>query len=472
MHADVHGAATVVIRNYMSIPAGQNIETNPHCAVSLLSLQQAAVFSLCHSVSWDNNLINKVYWVNAQQVSKTAPTGEYLPTGSFMIRGKKNYMTPFRLEMGLCLLFQVSEESMASHRYERRRRDLSNEEWDEVLAKGCVSGVETAVDKLVEDDGIEDEEYSIEVMDTVTKTSKKVKPVVRVQQTRKTDGKTSKKSLKGTTKKSRAAAEERAEMEALAAEEENKMKSRSKELSRSERRKQKKAKKYEGRDEEDRKILEVLYGHASIDSILKDIKPTETPVVETPEVSVTEMDPAEALLQELMQGESETNDTMCYTCGSKEHDQRHCPESWRVIEGIEDGLVEKEDSAIKEKEEEDEKEEDKAEAAAAQLEREQRDTADFLLDWTYTPHADDVILHAIPVCAPYMAISEYAYRVKLTNGKMKKGAMAKSIVEMWLHMKSTEGEKRAIKQLPIEDLSAIILNNSKAILSEGMRSKK
>ena len=49
---------------------------------------------------------------------------------------------------------------------------------------------------------------------------------------------------------------------------------------------------------------------------------------------------------------------------------------------------------------------------------------------------------------------------------------AKSIVEMWLHMKSTEGEKRAIKQLPIEDLSAIILNNSKAILSEGMRSKK
>ena len=70
MHADVHGAATVIIRNYMSIPSGQSIETCPHCAVSLLSLQQAAVFSLCHSVSWDNNLINKVYWVNAQQVSR------------------------------------------------------------------------------------------------------------------------------------------------------------------------------------------------------------------------------------------------------------------------------------------------------------------------------------------------------------------------------------------------------------------
>lgn len=28
------------------------------------------------------------------QVSKTAPTGEYLVTGSFMIRGRKNYLPP------------------------------------------------------------------------------------------------------------------------------------------------------------------------------------------------------------------------------------------------------------------------------------------------------------------------------------------------------------------------------------------
>ena len=102
----------------------------------------------------------------------------------------------------------------------------------------------------------------------------------------------------------------------------------------------------------------------------------------------------------------------------------------------------------------------------------ERDTADFLLDWTFTPHEGDEILHAIPVCAPYMAIAEYAYRVKLTSGKMKKGAMAKSIVEMWLRMKISEGEKRAIKQLPIEDISAIIMNNSKAILPGGMKGKK
>ncbi|EDO27941.1 predicted protein, partial [Nematostella vectensis] len=40
-------------------------------------------------------------------VSKTAPTGEYLTTGSFMIRGKKNFLPPCHLIMGFSFLFRV-----------------------------------------------------------------------------------------------------------------------------------------------------------------------------------------------------------------------------------------------------------------------------------------------------------------------------------------------------------------------------
>lgn len=36
-----------------------------------------------------------------------APSGEYLTTGSFMIRGKKNFLAPHALEMGFALLFKV-----------------------------------------------------------------------------------------------------------------------------------------------------------------------------------------------------------------------------------------------------------------------------------------------------------------------------------------------------------------------------
>ncbi|KAG0418153.1 Nuclear export mediator factor Nemf, partial [Dictyocoela roeselum] len=48
--------------------------------------------ALCLSSSWDSKLVNPVYYVQSSQVSKTAPSGEYLPVGSFMIRGKKNYI--------------------------------------------------------------------------------------------------------------------------------------------------------------------------------------------------------------------------------------------------------------------------------------------------------------------------------------------------------------------------------------------
>jgi hypothetical protein len=52
-------------------------------------------------------VVTSAYWVHADQVSKTAPTGEYLVTGSFMIRGKKNYLPPNPLIMGFGIMFKV-----------------------------------------------------------------------------------------------------------------------------------------------------------------------------------------------------------------------------------------------------------------------------------------------------------------------------------------------------------------------------
>ncbi len=55
------------------------------------------------------------WWVNADQVSKSGPTGEFLPAGSFMIRGKKNFLPPAQLMLGFGLMFRVSEESKGKH---------------------------------------------------------------------------------------------------------------------------------------------------------------------------------------------------------------------------------------------------------------------------------------------------------------------------------------------------------------------
>ncbi|CAN1281769.1 Ribosome quality control complex subunit NEMF [Linum perenne] len=77
---------------------------------------------VCHSQAWDSKIVTSAWWVYPHQVSKTAPTGEYLTVGSFMIRGKKNFLPPHPLIMGFGLLFRLDESSLGSHLNERRVR--------------------------------------------------------------------------------------------------------------------------------------------------------------------------------------------------------------------------------------------------------------------------------------------------------------------------------------------------------------
>lgn len=72
--------------------------------------------------------MTSAYWVKSEQVSKTAPTGEYLSTGSFMIRGKKNFLPPCHLILGLSFLFKLEESSVERHKGERRVRKFDDDE--------------------------------------------------------------------------------------------------------------------------------------------------------------------------------------------------------------------------------------------------------------------------------------------------------------------------------------------------------
>jgi len=46
----------------------------------------------------------------------------FIGTGSFIIRGKRNFVHPHRLELGFTLMFCISEESLANHIGERNCR--------------------------------------------------------------------------------------------------------------------------------------------------------------------------------------------------------------------------------------------------------------------------------------------------------------------------------------------------------------
>lgn len=88
-HCDVHGASSVVCKGRSEI-----------------AIQETAYMALCYSRCWEDRVTSQVFYVEPSQVSKTAPSGEYLPRGSFMIAGKKNFVGIHRLEYGVGILFK------------------------------------------------------------------------------------------------------------------------------------------------------------------------------------------------------------------------------------------------------------------------------------------------------------------------------------------------------------------------------
>uniref|UniRef100_A0A0K2TU66 Nuclear export mediator factor NEMF homolog [Apis florea] n=1 Tax=Lepeophtheirus salmonis TaxID=72036 RepID=A0A0K2TU66_LEPSM len=112
VHADLHGATSVVIKN----PSGKPVPPK--------TLNEAGTMAICYSAAWDSKMVTNAWWVYSSQVSKTAPTGEYLTTGSFVIRGKKNFLPPCHLVLGFGILFKLEDGSIARHKDERKVRTL------------------------------------------------------------------------------------------------------------------------------------------------------------------------------------------------------------------------------------------------------------------------------------------------------------------------------------------------------------
>lgn len=84
------------------------------------------------------------------------------------------------------------------------------------------------------------------------------------------------------------------------------------------------------------------------------------------------------------------------------------------------------------------------------------DTAE-LVRLTGKPMAQDSILWAIPVCAPYSVLSKYTHRVKLTPGSVKRGKASKQAVEMFL--RGEIGAKKPADEGTKRDLALIKLVN-------------
>jgi hypothetical protein len=110
----------------------------PDTIIPPSTLSQAGTLAVASSNAWDSKAGMSAWWVNADQVSKSAPTGEFLPTGSFMVRGKKNFLPPAQLLLGFGVMFRISEESKArhvKHRIQNEGTSVGGSEADRSMAK-------------------------------------------------------------------------------------------------------------------------------------------------------------------------------------------------------------------------------------------------------------------------------------------------------------------------------------------------
>jgi predicted ribosome quality control (RQC) complex YloA/Tae2 family protein len=97
-HAEVHGSPFFIVKNAAAPAQEGKIEP---------SLQQVAQATVSFSRAWKDSLSSAdAYWVLPEQVKKGAPTGQFLPKGSFVIEGKRSYLkgVEIRLAIGIAQL--------------------------------------------------------------------------------------------------------------------------------------------------------------------------------------------------------------------------------------------------------------------------------------------------------------------------------------------------------------------------------
>lgn len=87
-HADFHGAPSCVLKCEGRTPSDA-------------SLQEAAHFAAAFSRAFAQFGSSDAYWVRPEQVSKTAPSGEFVAKGSFMVRGQRTYVPNLAMEVAV-----------------------------------------------------------------------------------------------------------------------------------------------------------------------------------------------------------------------------------------------------------------------------------------------------------------------------------------------------------------------------------
>ncbi|CAH8464976.1 unnamed protein product [Schistosoma rodhaini] len=464
VHADIHGASTVIIKaRYLTseeVDSPNHQDLLHHHSLPLpppKTLSEAGNMAVVLSSAWQSHVLTRAWWVHHDQVSKTAPSGEYLTSGAFMIRGKKNYLPPCPFDYGFGIMFKLHEDSIAKHKGERRIIIIDTPSYEvpvnQIDSLTIQNNEETAEfpDALLQLDLANDlpRHKDPDVSEILSKNPfKKVK--TKSQKVDKL------KPTKKTTNLNRETIEAKDKVnEPLLPSAGHPI------LKRGQKAKIKKIKqKYKEQDDEERNLrMKILQGD--------DAKPSQYhQILERHNLSNLIKIPQCVLDTQVVynsdsiqnnQPDCDNNESFDDSSSEIENNSVKSDESEEGLQSLEVNHVESNDN--------DDKEDMPVES--------KDDLTSLLNSLTGQPNDDDLLLYAIPVCAPYSVLLKYKFRVKLNPGTTKRGKASKMALFQFTSDKSTTNrERELIRAMKDEEVSRNFPGCVKLTLSQVKPSRK
>lgn len=396
--------------------------------------------AVCYSVAWEAKVLANAWWVYHNQVSKQAPTGEYIGTGSFMIRGKKNYLISSALIFGFGLMYKLDEASVERHKNDRRIKTAEEEKL--IDDKYANVEFEEASETIEETQEESDDKQEVEVKDIEVKeqsneekedeeesfpdTQFEMKPVSKLEEA------CSSLNIKENAEESDEDSEnDQQNKDTVPKPQENKLKT-SKQMPKEEvetkktnqtvplkrgqkARLNKMKTKYKDQDDEDREIIMKYLAPVGESKPKKEDKKKQPPQQKQQQQAKKKP----LVIHKVPNVQPVTDETPVIADETQVNNENAAadldPDEDAVGQNIEDELA-------------------------------------ILNSLTGIPLEEDEILFCLPVCAPYNCLQNYKHKVKLNPGTTKRGQAVKTALEIFLRDKpTTTREKDLIRTNLIKD---------------------
>lgn len=96
-HGDIFGSPFFILKDAVNAPD--------------TTMNEIAAATVCFSRAWREGLYGvSAYWVHPDQVKKSAPSGEFLPKGSFTIEGQRNFIKSETLKLAVGIIRLEDED--------------------------------------------------------------------------------------------------------------------------------------------------------------------------------------------------------------------------------------------------------------------------------------------------------------------------------------------------------------------------